>query len=59
MILLMIHLIISLGTLLAHENMKGIIWFVFKSGIPVQLGGPLINYMNPGYFTLAATDLKL
>ena len=45
MILLMIHLLISLGTLLAHENMEGIVWFFFKSGMQVQLGGPLINLL--------------
>ena len=42
----MIHLLISLGTLLAHENMEGIFWyFFFKSGMQVQLGGPLINLL--------------
>ena len=45
MILLMIHLLITLWTLLAHENMEGIVWFVSKSGIQVQLGGPFINLL--------------
>ena len=46
MILLMIHLLIALRTLLAHENMEGIVWFFFlKFGTQVQLGGPFINLM--------------
>ena len=45
MILLMIHLLISLGTLLAHEDMEEIFWFFFKSGMQAQLGCPLINLL--------------
>ena len=32
--------------MLAHENMEGIFWFFFfKSGMQVQLGGPLNNLL--------------
>ena len=28
-------------------------------GLNLYLYNTILNYMNPGYFTLAATDLKL
>ena len=46
MILLMIHLWISIGTLLAHENIEGTVRFFFsKLGMQMLLGGPLINLL--------------
>ena len=41
-ILLMSHLLLSLGILLAHENN---LLILFKSGMQVQLGGHLINLL--------------
>ena len=45
MLLLVIHSVISLGTLLAHENKNGFFCFFFKSGMQVQLGRPLIKLL--------------
>ena len=44
MILLMIHLIISLGALSAHEEIEGIVGiFFFKFGTQVYSDGLMIN----------------
>ena len=43
MIILAIHLLISLGTLLVRENIEGTVWFFFKFGMQMLLGGSLIN----------------
>ena len=54
-----------LSTLLASSPVTGWFssqrpefWFFFVPSLKGLLN-KLFNYMNPGYFTLAATDLKL
>ena len=43
--LLIIHFLISLGTLLVHENIEGMFWSFFKSCMQMLLGGPLIDLL--------------
>ena len=45
MIILAICSLISLGTLLARVNMAGTVWFFFKFGMQMYLGGPLTNLL--------------